>query len=294
VNERTLRYAIARLGSFRNIWWSMANEWDFVKNRPVEEWNALFDVITAEDPYKHLTSIHNGSKWFDHNHKAITHVSIQSGDMVKMRGWREQYGKPAINDEAMYEGDIDHSWGNITGRELVYRHWIGFLRGTYVGHGETFLVDGDKEKDILWWARGGVLRGESPPRIAFLRKLIEQGGTLEPVPDGWPLGNIWPAARQQGQPGKAGRGDKPGTSFLVYFGVHQPKMLTQSIVGSLTKGDPGLKEARWTFEVIDPWEMTVTPIAGEHQGKFRLALPGKPHLVLRATPVPGTTTAAAP
>lgn len=30
VNVRYIKYITARLASFRNVWWSMANEWDYV------------------------------------------------------------------------------------------------------------------------------------------------------------------------------------------------------------------------------------------------------------------------
>ena len=43
------------------------------------------------------------------------------------------------------------------------------MRGGYAGHGETFM----HEKDLLWWAKGGELRGESWKRIGFLRDLLE-------------------------------------------------------------------------------------------------------------------------
>ena len=32
VNVRYIKYITARLASFRNVWWSMANEWDYVKS----------------------------------------------------------------------------------------------------------------------------------------------------------------------------------------------------------------------------------------------------------------------
>ncbi|RHP72604.1 hypothetical protein DXA48_12090 [Ruminococcus sp. OF02-6] len=35
--------------------------------------------------------------------------------------------------------------------------------------GETYLSD----DDVLWWAKGGKLKGKSPERIAFLRELME-------------------------------------------------------------------------------------------------------------------------
>lgn len=47
-------------------------------------------------------------------------------------------------------------------------------------HGETYLHD----HDVLWWAKGGILHGESPQRIAFLREIVEGlPGPIENTPD---------------------------------------------------------------------------------------------------------------
>src|SRR5262249_30688748 len=32
-DDRYLRYIVARLGAYRNVWWSLANEFDFIKNK---------------------------------------------------------------------------------------------------------------------------------------------------------------------------------------------------------------------------------------------------------------------
>ena len=43
--------------------------------------------------------------------------------------------------------------------------------------GETYLSD----DDVLWWAKGGKLKGKSPEGIAFLREVMESlPGALEP------------------------------------------------------------------------------------------------------------------
>lgn len=274
-DERYLRYVLARFGAFRNVWWSMANEWDLVKTRPLEDWARLFDIVKKDDAHGRLVSIHNAGKNYDQANPTITHVSLQGPDMSKFGELRTKFGKPVINDECEYEGDIESPWGSITGRELVYRHWAGFLKGGYVGHGETFL----HPSEVLWWSHGGVLRGESPPRIAFLRKIIEKTGPLDPI-SGWPFDHM-----------AAGR---TGNTFLFFFGPHQTKVLTELTTGRFVQKDTTLKDARWTFEMIDPWEMTTTRLPGEHQGKFRLDLPGKPYQVLRLTATPPKTAAAAP
>jgi hypothetical protein len=40
-------------------------------------------------------------------------------------------------------------------------------------------------------------------------------------------------------------------------------------------------DARYTVEVIDAWEMTITPLAGTYAGECEIPLPGKPYIALR-------------
>lgn len=87
-----------------------------------------------------------------------------------MDQWRERYGKPVIVDEMVYKGNIQHSWGNITGEEMVRRFWECAIRVGYPGHGETYL----NEQGIIWWSHGGILRGESWKRIGFLLDILKE------------------------------------------------------------------------------------------------------------------------
>ena len=73
---------------------------------------------------------------------------------------------------------------------MTRNFWHTTVQGGYCTHGETFLPgtqEGEKatrtgEKDVVWWAKGGRLNGESPARIAFLREIIESlPGPLEPM-----------------------------------------------------------------------------------------------------------------
>ena len=268
-DERYLRYLIARLGAYRNVWWSIANEFDLMA-KPPERWLRFLEILAEADPYRHLTSIHNAERMFDHDHPGITHVSIQSWDVKRTREWRERFGKPIINDEPEYEGDVPLPWGNISARELVHRYWVTLLDGGHAGHGETYLDD----HDILWWSKGGRLKGESPPRIAFLRRLMEEAsGPLEPLEPSW----VWTRV-------SAGA-VAPGTWFF-YFGEHQP--------GRWTYGLP-TEDGDYAVDLIDPWEMTVTPIPvsppppptglpgshEEHPPAFSVDLPGRPYLAIR-------------
>lgn len=37
-DDRYLQYCLARLTAFRNVWWSMANEFDFMKEKKDSDW----------------------------------------------------------------------------------------------------------------------------------------------------------------------------------------------------------------------------------------------------------------
>ncbi len=253
-DDRYLRYVIARLAAYRNVWWSMANEWDLMKEKADSDWDRYFRIVSESDPYRHLRSVHNANRWYDHTRAWVTHVSIQGTCFDRIPRLLGEYRKPLVFDECCYEGNVSPIWGNITAREMVHRFWEGFARGGAVGHGETYL----HPRDILWWSKGGELHGESPERIAFLRKIIEDAPLteLQPLDLGW---DTVPAC------------GKTPDYYLHYFGVMQP-----------AERDIRLpEEHRYTVEVIDTWAMTVERLDGEFSGACRIPLPGKPGLALR-------------
>ena len=165
-DEYYLKYVIARLSSFRNVWWSAANEFDFMHAKTIDDWHRIFEIIYNNDPHNRMRSIHNGRVIYNHAHPWITHASIQSTRFDSALAWRERFKKPIIYDECRYEGDITFGWGNLTPEEMTSMFWKSLITGTYAGHGETYM----HPDDILWWSKGGVLHGESPARIAFFKK----------------------------------------------------------------------------------------------------------------------------
>jgi len=251
VNDRYLRYIVARLAAYRNVWWSLANEYDFVRSKTMADWDHYFRLIQEIDPYQHLRSIHNSGPFYDHSKPWVTHVSVQSSDLEKAREYVAQYRKPVVYDECKYEGNIPKRWGNISAQELVRRFWIGTVSGAYVGHGETYL----DPNDVLWWSKGGVLKGESPKRIAFLRKIL----------DGAPVEGLNNVSTYYLGAGREGR------YYLFYFDVNQPA----NYEFDLARG------VRYRADLIDPWEMTITPVEGTFEGRFTMKLPGKPYLAVR-------------
>jgi len=254
-DDRYLRYVVARLSAYRNIWWSLANEYDLMQTKTMADWDRFFQIVQETDPYQHLRSIHNCRVFYDHSKRWVTHVSIQHQhmDFSRIAQWRENYKKPVIIDECGYEGNISHGWGNLPPQELVRRFWEGVTRGGYVVHGETYL----HPEDILWWSKGGLLYGESSERIAFLRRILEEGPDegLEPLDLGWDVTCA----------GKEGR------YYLAYFGIHQPAFRSLK----LPEGP------RFNIDMIDTWEMTITPVEGTFEGQCEVKLPGKPFMALR-------------
>ena len=249
VDEYYLKYVIARFSSYRNVWWSLANEFDFMQLKKMYDWHHIYKVIVENDPYHHLAGIHNGRDWYDHTHPWVSHASIQSSALDKGAEWRARYQKPVIYDECRYEGNINQGWGNQSAQEMVHKFWLGTIRGCYVGHGETF----NHPEDILWWSKGGVLHGESPARIAFYKKILEAG----------PQDGIDPIDKYSG--GKAGE------YYLYYFGTDTLDKWTLNLPENIN----------FQIELIDVWEMTIKKLEGEYSGECSIDLPGKTYQALR-------------
>ncbi|PGY10664.1 DUF5605 domain-containing protein [Bacillus sp. AFS031507] len=256
-DDRYLRYIVARLSAYRHVWWSLANEYDLMWSKKIDDWERFAKIITEIDPYNHLISIHNCLQFYDYNRPWITHCSVQRIDVYKTAEstdeWRKQWKKPIVIDECAYEGDIDQGWGNIPGEEMTRRFWEGALRGGYVGHGETYL----RPDEVLWWSKGGKLHGSSPDRIAFLRGIMEEGPKvgLNPLQMSWDA----PAA------------GIPDEYYLFYYGFNQPRFREYRMK----------PETKYKVEVIDTWNMTINELEEIYEGKFRIELPGRQYMAVR-------------
>jgi hypothetical protein len=278
-DDRYLRYVVARLAAYRNVWWSLANEWDFMKEKRESDFVRFGEIISTNDPYRHLLSIHNGSVFFNHTLPWISHVSVQNGFAAEEAGraelLRDAYRKPVVFDEAKYEGNIPNRWGQLSAEEMVHRFWEGTIAGTYVGHGETYL----SPDNILWWSKGGVLKGQSPARLAFLKKVL-----ADAPPEGIDPVDKWQNPEIAGQPGKY---------YLVYLGKTQPESWAFQLPKSSSKTFPLTNGVQFTAEVLDTWNMTVTPVPGvftlqkkadyifADQDGRSIKLPGKPFMAIR-------------
>lgn len=280
VNIRFIRYCVARFGAYRNVWWSLANEFDFVRTRKMSEWDSFGRAVAKYDPYKKLCSIHNGALMYNNRQPWITHASIQNGSAVadfgRAKVYRDCFGKPVIYDEVCYEGNHTHRWGRLSGEEMTHRCWQGYIAGTYVGHSESWKKG--IERDSSWLGAGGVLEGKSWRRIAFLRRIMEEGPAegIGPAEGAGPLEFDY-----------VDMGAARGKYYVVYFGWKRPREWKVSLPRSVQDGTV------CRIDVVDTWNMKVTRLKEamtlRKKGEGDLArteggvvkLPGRPFMAIQ-------------
>jgi hypothetical protein len=246
-DDRYLRYTVARLSAYRNVWWSIANEYDLVRSKSMADWDRFFRIVQECDPHGRLRSIHHSRVVYDHSKPWCTHASLQEYDFEKSAERQAAWNKPIIYDEIQYEGNIARRWGNLSAEEMTHRFWKAVIYGVYATHGETFIsTDGSPV-----WSDAGELHGESAARITYLRKLLEKTGTTGLM------------AAENPYYLNAGNA---GELILYYFDYH--------CVGEYEFPLP--EGAKFKGTEIDPWTMTATELPGAFSGKSKITLSGKP------------------
>ena len=294
-----LDYLLRRLSACPNVWWSLANEYELCK-RTEEEWFAVEGFIAENDPYHHLLSCHNIFKLWDATRPLTTHASIQGKNLFRLPEWIKQYQKPVMIDECCYEGNLEHFWGSITGKEMVRRFWQTVSTGAYCTHGETFYSD----DEVLWWARGGKLKGESAPRIAFCRQVIEGlPGHLEPD-NGWlsqlaTLAQLSPEEQEKmiaRAPemaqfmiraflnGGQNAIDQSRIEFGWFGHICEDVFLHYHDTRPTARDTLKLPEGKtYRVEVLDTWNMTRETVAQGVSGEYVVQLPGREYMAVLAT-----------
>lgn len=278
-NLAHIRYCVARLAAFPNVWWSLANEYDLMPGWTAEDWDACGREVSRLDPWHHLISIHNCFEIFGRR-DWMTHCSIQTGETKRALEFQKQYDLPVVIDECGYEGDIPFDWGNLSAFELVHRIWMGCMRGAFCTHGETYW----NKENRLWWSKGGTLRGESVCRIAFLRRLLE-ALPEDLAPFVWQVDVDPNGKKQEGAdtpfarammrlaPEERTRRIYEMIPMVLQNGDCRLQYLGRSCQKTLDVAAPG--EGEFTAEIIDVWEMSVRRAVEKFSGSIRLELPGR-------------------
>jgi hypothetical protein len=256
-DDRYVRYVMARLSAYRNVWWSLANEYDLMidrKQKTLGDFDRFFKILHDEDPHHRLRGVHNWyyseDHFYDHSQPWVTHASLQTIEFYNLLRWRQRYQKPVLVDEMRYEGDVASRWGNLSAEEMTSYFWITALCGAYPTHGDTFdNRAGDGE--TRWWAKGGTLPGKSVARIAFFRQIMEQA----------PVTEMSPIMESAGKPETLTDNihifAKPGSYYLAYAAGAGKAIRLELPAGS-----------RYKVELIDTWNMTLTPLPAAMPGEF--------------------------
>lgn len=286
-----VEYCLARLGAYRNIWWSLANEYETLYAKTMEDWDACGALVKSGDIYGHLLSIHNMIAPYPRR-DWMTHCSIQAKEVDRILAWKRAYaGLPVIIDECGYEGDLPFEWGNLSAFEMVHRFWWTLCRGGFCTHGETF----HRDDEVLWWSKGGKLYGESAPRIAFMKALMYR------LPGPWHCPEPKPADPNQMDEAQAQRARcfhriltaAPAADREIFMAHGCPMQIEgqgffMEYFGHMCPAFTELKlddHKRYRIEVIDIWEMTRRLVSEGPGGQVKIGLPGKEGIVILAMEV---------
>lgn len=268
-----LKYVIARFASYKNVWWALANEYDLMDQlgqKKYAEWDVIGQTVQQLDPSQHLISIHNfydppvhkdtTANWYDNSKPWITHLSIQSDNVFFIPKWRKEFQKPVVVDECRYEGNIEFGWGDNTAEGMMDNYWRIVVRGGFATHGETYIDRPNTDRPI-WWAHGGILRGQSQLRINFLTEILKK----EKISYFNPLATTGP--HWELVAGESADKQK----VLVYLGENQPQF---DIFDFLPKGK------KYSATLIDAWNMTTKPMDTDIDAEHYFELPRKKYLAL--------------
>lgn len=272
-DESFIRYTLARLSAYRNVWWTLTNEFDLYPQFGIQkDWAQLGKNLASCDPYGHLRGIHNSCVGFyDNSQNWITHVIFQDITLQRLTAEprnnsamgldARKFGKPVVIDEYGYEGNIAMTWGSIAPREAVEMHWSIVMAGAYGSHGESYFG-----------TPRGTFVGESPERLAFLKKIM----TETPFQQLAPLPEV--VAERNDSVTVLGA---PGICYLFHF--DQPKEKASWNLGFFGPATPsrplpvvnrsvdpnswavaapkfGIVDGLYRVEMIDTWQMKVHPL----------------------------------
>ena len=217
---------------------------------------------------------------------------------------QNKYGKPVLYDECVYEGNLPQTWGSISAAEMVNRFWKVTASGGYCTHGEVFLDPDEKNLDeaVLWWAKGGTLKGQSPERIAYLRALTEEiGAPLNPNLSGF--GQLLTLPKEEAMKAMAvlpqglqklleaglsmdavnltrhldaefdyfGKTEDENT-FLYYYGNDCHALVEINLP----------EDKKYQIEIIDAWNMTREKVMDGVSGNLKVKLPGREYIAVLA------------
>ena len=65
----------------RNVWWSLANEYDLLRDKPTADWDRYARILVEYDAFDHLRSIHYCYHQYEYGRGWCTHAGVQDSRM---------------------------------------------------------------------------------------------------------------------------------------------------------------------------------------------------------------------
>ena len=173
-DDRYLRYCIARLAAFRNVWWSLANEYDFMSDldarhhgiKTMDDWDRFFSILQKEDPYARMRGIHNGSIWYDHTKDWVIHASLQTSDM---------------NGGVRFRGEVSKA-RHLRRMQIRGQHPAGMGQPGREDHDAAFLARHDER--LLRRPRRNLQASRGHPLVGQRRRVARRKPEAHPMAEG--------------------------------------------------------------------------------------------------------------
>ena len=164
------------------------------------------------------------------------------------------------------------------------------MRGGFCTHGETY----HREDEVLWWAKGGTLHGESVERIAFLKNILYR------LPGEWKALDHAELDPNQEQEEEIPDPDNPFLQMLATFPEEDRETFEITTCPLKIKGDGyfleyfgGMrpcyknlilkKDRKYKIEIIDIWNMTMELYQENASGMVHMELPGREGMAVLVT-----------
>ena len=255
-----LRYMAARYGSYPNVWFCLANEWN-IKNPhyAAEEVRRFGGILRRHLPHATPVSIHGRPSDWDRDLNARPpwhdHVILQgkirhlakSADLIA-RNVARGGGVPVVNDELGYQGQGD----KFIRDDVIEGHLGAFLGG---GYGTTGHKPASKRGHYFW---GGFSPQEhtAARHLAWLRTVIDAHITF------WKMRPV--------APGKRLFAGAPDSSRAMAWQGREVVLGTCEAAGRI---EANLPPGAWHIVRYDVIAMKETMLAEAAEGRFAFPAP---------------------
>ena len=210
---RYVAYLAARLAAYRNVWWSLANEYDFLLDtKPMAQWDRYFHILQENDPYR-PPAARSTMAMCDELRPHASRGSAMSASRTGTSSARRTGARPTASRWSTTSPNMRATsaqpGATSPPQELVHRFWITLMRGGYAGHGETYAAS--RGHHLVGQGRRTARRGLEAHRLSArsARSRTSRHG-LDPDR----RHGSWPWSRVSG--------GRDGEVRYIYFGEHQP------------------------------------------------------------------------